>query len=310
MTPILLISLSLCLSSAKTPEERALAFLAVEVPRWSAENQCYSCHNNGDAARALYRAQRGTHAVPAKSLEDTTRWLARPEGWDKNGGDSSPKDQGLARVQFAAALLEAGAAGQLTDRAPLLRAAALVAEHQKKEGCWKPDGEETVGSPATYGTALTTYQARRVLQQADPERYRAEIARADRWLRDLKVERVLDAAAVLLALEGSEDEAAQQQRRRCLELIRKGEAKGGGWGPFVTSGPEVFDTAVVLLALIALRDKDAPAMIKRGRAYLLAMQHKDGSWPETTRPAGGGSYAQRISTSGWATLALLATRGQ
>ena len=35
------------------------------------------------------------------------------------------------------------------------------------------------------------------------------------------------------------------------------------------------------------------------------MQEADGSWPETTRPPGADSYAQRISTTGWALLALL-----
>ena len=65
----------------------------------------------------------------------------------------------------------------------------------------------------------------------------------------------------------------------------------------------------MLLALEPLRkEKEVAAMLKRGRAYLLAVQEEDGSWPETTRPAGSVSYAQRISTSGWATLALLATR--
>jgi hypothetical protein len=49
-------------------------------------------------------------------------------------------------------------------------------------------------------------------------------------------------------------------------------------------------------------------MIQRGRAYLLSSQQGDGSWPETTRPRGAESYAQRLSTTGWATLALLATR--
>jgi hypothetical protein len=48
-------------------------------------------------------------------------------------------------------------------------------------------------------------------------------------------------------------------------------------------------------------------MITRGRAFLLAEQQDDGSWVETTRPPGNVSYAQRISTTGWATLALLAT---
>jgi hypothetical protein len=45
----------------------------------------------------------------------------------------------------------------------------------------------------------------------------------------------------------------------------------------------------------------------RGRAYLLSQQNADGSFPETTRPANQESYAQRISTTGWALLALLQT---
>ena len=40
--------------SPKSPEARAVAFLAAEVPRWFRENKCYSCHNNGDAARACW----------------------------------------------------------------------------------------------------------------------------------------------------------------------------------------------------------------------------------------------------------------
>jgi hypothetical protein len=48
-------------------------------------------------------------------------------------------------------------------------------------------------------------------------------------------------------------------------------------------------------------------MIRRGREFLVGAQQPDGSWPETTRPPGADSYAQRISTTGWALLALLAT---
>ena len=49
--------------------------------------------------------------------------------------------------------------------------------------------------------------------------------------------------------------------------------------------------------------------IARGRAYLIRQQLADGSWNETTRPAGQASYAQRISTTGWALLALIETGG-
>ena len=44
-------------------ETRAVAFLSREVPRWKRENDCYSCHNNGDAARALIVAKQRGHDI-------------------------------------------------------------------------------------------------------------------------------------------------------------------------------------------------------------------------------------------------------
>jgi hypothetical protein len=290
------------------PEERALAYLVAEVPRWRRENGCYSCHNNGDGARALFVAVRRGRTIPATALADTTGWLQRPEGWDRNGGEGKFSDKKLARLQFAATLAEAAEARRVPHRV-LVEAAAGVAALQGADGAWQVVPEDTLGSPATHGTALATALARTTLQRADARRYREAIARADAWLRKARVETVLDAAAVLLGLGTAKDEAARAQRQRCLEHISKGEVRTGGWGPRTGSPAEVFDSAVVLLAL-SVQEPTAEVMAwkKRGRAYLLATQERDGGWPETTRPAGSDSYAQRISTSAWATMALLATR--
>jgi len=77
----------------------------------------------------------------------------------------------------------------------------------------------------------------------------------------------------------------------------------------VKSAAETFDTALVVLALAPhAGDKQVQGMLRRGRAYLVSTQAADGSWQETTRPAGSESYAQRLSTAGWAVLALLATK--
>jgi hypothetical protein len=289
--------------------ERALGYLAREVPRWSKENRCYSCHNNGDAARALYTAVRLRRCVPSAALADTTRWLLRPAGWDHNGGEGPFSDKRLARLQFASALAEAHAAGLVKDTRALDAAARLVVGEQARDGSWQVLRPDTLGGPTTHGTALATALAVRTLRQTGANRYREAIARADAWLRKTPLDGVLDAAAVLLALGKAGDPAAAAQRRRCLELLRKGEARTGGWGPYVRSAPEVFDTALVVLAL-AKQDQTAEvkAWIKRGRAYLLAAQQNDGSWNETTRPSGGESYAQRLSTTAWAMMALLARR--
>src|SRR5271165_6032925 len=106
-----------------TPEARAVAFLGGEVPRWPREKHCFSCHNSGDAARALIRAGQAGLPVPADALAQTTAWLQQPEGWERNGGDGPNNDRRLARVAFTAALATAVATGRVKDRRVLVRAA-------------------------------------------------------------------------------------------------------------------------------------------------------------------------------------------
>jgi len=293
---------------APTPEERALTYLAGEVQRWPGENKCFSCHNNGDAARALHAALRAGRKLPPNTLDETTRWLADPARWDRNGGDEAFNNKYLGRRVFAATLTSAAEVGLVKEREPLLRAAAMVAEQQERDGGWKPDADGLLGSPITHGPALTTVLARRTLLRADERKYAEAVKRADIWLRNRPVPSVLEAAGVLLGLERADDEAAKTQRRKCFDVVRRGESKDGGWGPYVTSPSEVFDTAIVVLALASQdQTEETRSWIRRGRAYLIANQRKDGSWQETTRPSGAESYPQRISTAAWATLALLAS---
>jgi squalene cyclase len=95
-------------------------------------------------------------------------------------------------------------------------------------------------------------------------------------------------------------------RAEALKFIASAQVQDGGWGPYKDSPPEIFDTALAILALSEIREElEVPEMIKRGRAFLRSQQLADGSWPATTRPSGSESYAQQISTTGWATLALL-----
>ncbi len=71
---------------------------------------------------------------------------------------------------------------------------------------------------------------------------------------------------------------------------------------------EAFDIALALLALSKTPDsKPILHMIKRGLEFLISRQHPRGDWDASTRPPGGDSYAQRISTSAWAPLALMET---
>jgi squalene cyclase len=299
---------------ASTAEARAVDFLAREVPRWKTENDCYSCHNNGDAARALLVA--GAAGLKAdEALDDTLAWLRRPTTWKDNKTQGGIDDKALARVQFAGALTIA-LDQRRAPRTAMREAASLLAADQKDDGSWQLDTSQSIGSPTTYGTTIATWLARRSLVAAADEQFASAIGRADQWLRATSVATVLDASAVVLGLDRSSDSAATAQRAKALDTIRRGQAQNGGWGPYVTSAPEVFDTALALLALNAVRqarltpstEADLDAMITRGRSFLLSQQVPDGSWPETTRPSNQESYAQRISTTGWALLAILETK--
>jgi hypothetical protein len=295
--------------TAEQTTQRALDYLSREVPRWSTENKCYSCHNNGDAARALYTAARLGYGIDPRALADTSRWLAAPEHWDENRGRPGASDKGLARIQFAAALIAAVDAGKIENRQALARAGELVGAGQNADGSWQVDAAGTIGSPVTYGSALATYQACRTLRLAGKERFAKALDRADCWFRTVRPDNVLDAAAVILALEGMSDATARAQRERALKLISSGQSREGGWGPYVNSPAEPFDTAIVLLALSQfIEDGASKTTIQRGLAFLTTSQQADGHWQETTRPPGAASYAQRLSTTGWVTLALLLNR--
>jgi hypothetical protein len=286
--------------------DRAVAFLAAEVPKWKQENHCYSCHNNGDAVRALLQAHDAGRLNELAPIDDTITFLATPEKWDANGPDGPFKDLKLQRIQFGAALAEAHATRVLDNRAAWRKAAKLVAENQSPEGCWDTDAPGTVGSPVTYGRALATALAAKMLSRSGGD-FSHEVDNARHWFEVNEPKNVLDAAATILGLAGEVGEAVDKRRQQCLALVREGQSSDGGCGPFVNSPPDVFDTAVVVIALSEEHDNTHAKAIRRGREYLLAQQEADGGWPATTRPPGVDSYAQRISTTGWALLALLAS---
>jgi hypothetical protein len=197
-------------------------------------------------------------------------------------------------------------AGIVQDEAPLAKAAAMLAEFQAEDGAWHVDQTGLGGSPVTWGEALATAMSRRVLVAADRERFERQIAEADRWLRSNQSKRIVDAAGVILGLEGAEDAAATEQRARCVQLLLEAQGDSGGWGLFADRQPEAFDTAIAVIALASLVDqRDTAEAIRRGREFLIATQANEGSWEETTRPSGWESYAHRISTTAWATMALL-----
>jgi hypothetical protein len=293
---------------------RGVVFLTKEVPKWHAEHPCYSCHNNGDATGALIVAGMRGYDI-GSAVDDTVDFLRVPTRWDQNKVEGGFDDRTLARIQFASALAVAERAGR-APASTLVDAAKIIAADQQPDGSWTLDTSKSLASPTTYGTLIATWSARAALVASGREPDDLSIVQTDRFFRGVQVENVIDAAAVTLGLDVAEDVMAERLRAQCLGILREGQGPSGGWGPYLTAPPQVFDTAMAVLALSLLetdprlarkvyRPEELRDAISRGRDYLVSQQRPDGSWPETTRPTGQESYAQRISTTGWALLALL-----
>lgn len=284
---------------------KGVAFLRASLEKW----------RSGDAIRALLEAAARGYDV-GTSLDATLSFLKTPATWDQDKTPSGFGDKRLARVQLASALAVAERHGKAAST-DLEAAAKLLVADQAADGSWTLDQPQSPGSPATYGPILATWSARTSLIASGMQPDNFTIVQADRWLRGLTVENVFDASSLLLALDLTGDVMADGLRRTALGMVRSGQAPNGGWGPDATTPPQVFDTALAVLALSALnvepriarstyRPEELLEAIAKGKAFIESQQRPDGSWPETTRPAGQDSYAQRISTTGWALLALLA----
>ena len=173
------------LSQASTPEQKAVGYMQEAVPHWPMENHCFSCHNNGDGARALLLAYRMKYTVPAASLEGTLDWLQKPNEWGQSG-TTGFGDEKLARIQFGAALVDALDAGVVSDKNLLARVAGLLLPHQEADGSWQVDANAASPSAVTYGPTLATFMARRTLERAGDTRFDAAIARADNLAAPLR----------------------------------------------------------------------------------------------------------------------------
>ena len=213
------------------------------------------------AIPAITTATRHERSLPrlvgidvADAIEDTLEWLRHPERWADNAGrGDASDDKPLARIQFAGALASAVdsrlAAPDASSRPPDPR------RRSAPDGSWRLDASESVGAPATYGLRWPPRRRgerwRTPAIRAFSRPSRGPIAGcASTTPRPCSMRRRSFWVSSRLPTT-----AAVRQRQRSLWVIEQGQGPGGGWGPYATSAPEPFDTAVVLLALCELSER-------------------------------------------------------
>lgn len=286
---------------AGTPESKAVAYLSTRA----------AVAQNPDAVRALLMAGNRGHNV-AEPVKEARAVLQNPAGWNASGEDAA-----LKRLQFAAALAAAGER-EVNPAPPLIEAAKLILQDQQQDGSWLPEQQEAPASPSSWGTAIGTWMARSTLIASGREPDDFAVAQTDRWLRTVEATTVSGAAGVLLGLGVTSDVMADKHRAKYLNLLRFAQRESGGWGAMPNAeSATAFDTALVVLALQQLesdprlarstfRPEELRDTIAKGRAFLTAQQQADGSWPETVRNPATPLESERVATTAWALIALLA----
>jgi hypothetical protein len=261
---------------------KGVDYLKVEVPKWRVEHPCYSCHNNGDATRALLVAASKGFDI-GTSLDDTLAFLKQPSKWDQNKAPSGFDDKTLAKIQFASALAVAERHGKAAS-ADLEAAAKLLVADQQPDGSWQLDSSQSLGSPATYGTIIANVVGA-LVAHSRPACSRTNFT--DRPGRQVDprshAENVLDASATILALELSSDCRWRKTFAAVASASFATASRPRGMGPYVTAAPQVFDTAMAVLALSSLetrarlarsayRLEELQEAIANGKKYIVSEQ--------------------------------------
>ena len=310
---ICLISLSafpaLAQPSGQSPAlEAGLVYLSTEALDWPEENHCFSCHNNGDAARVLFRLGNERVRSETPKWNDLLQWLNQPALWEKSTSSDVVLSPALALIQFGLASVAAEEQKLIQTnprRTKILTDRLLASQHP--EGYWAVEADGHLGSPGTYGNPLATALALEILATAVSPETKAASEKAKSWMMNDAPTATIDLAAGIMILHQTQSNPSDLLSAWIRRLIES-QTLSGGWGPYPNRFPEVFDSSIALLALASQR-RILPGLssLKAGRAFLIEAQEVAGGWPETTRPTGGSSYAQHISTSAWAIAAIAST---
>ena len=286
---------------------RAFDYLLLESTSWSPDNGCFSCHNDGDAFRALLAYDKESQSLRAPQWQSLLNWFQRPEEWLKSKSAEIGESPILTFIQFGTARQAAQNAGWIEAEESVERTIRNeLLKTQSRAGYWQVEPDRTIGSPGTYGNALASFQALSIIGEEQSEQIESAKTRCLNWASQFYPKSSTDLAAISLLLNLAETSKLRERAKDWSQHLVETQNADGGWGIFPHRYSEVFDTAIACIAIAkTLAPSSGEESLKNARQFLEETQEPSGGWPETTRPSGGVSYAQHISTTAWALQALI-----
>jgi hypothetical protein len=331
LTPLLLAALLLATPAddAPPPEarareaiERSLVYLQEESIDWIRDRQCATCHHAPMMIWAAYEAKARGFAVDQGAIDEASRFVLddpvkskvltppKPPG---EAPTPAPGDLACLPSVYAALAAQAVPAEALSPaaRESWKTIEANILEKQQADGSWVHGGGRP---PMLESQEIATLMGLLALSgpasSGPGEPLAAGRKKAAEWIEktpagESRQSRVLRLLVAVRSGSGPEELAP------AIDAILKAQNPDGGWGqtPEMPSDAYATGQALYTLSLAGLRP-DRPEA-GRARAFLVASQADDGSWPMTSRPtAPGGGPAKDLrpitaAATAWATLGLV-----
>lgn len=291
--------------------ERSVVYLQEEAVEWIHTHKCASCHHGALGIWTLNEAVARGIKVDDQALNELTSWILEDPVKSKMLPDPkaapTPVEGEIVSLPSVYALLAARSVPaekrSAAVRESMTKLEAYLIANQKPEGSWG----HVVGRPPVYESReITTLMTAISLDPHAPSR-----AKSLDWLKQSPPSETLQ-AHTLRALAGLRSGAATSTLEADLKQVAELQNADGGWPQEPGRASDALATGQALYVLsLAGRDSDRAA-IGRGRAYLLAKQTDEGSWPMESRKANRNDSppAKNLAPityagTAWATLGLV-----
>lgn len=298
---------------------RSLTYLQEESVDWIHERKCASCHHAALTIWTAHEAKSRGYAVDQAALDEITSWTLRdpvqskmlpaPKKPDEKPGPNDQACLPTAYAALAASVVPAEALGPAESEVRRRLTSHLV-EKQQPDGSWAHGGGRPPMLESQETATLMTLLALTAPAKNGESAVSASRRKAEEWLKQ-NAKAGSHQARVLRLLVAVRAGAAPESWASELESILKAQNGDGGWSQTPELKSDAFATGQTLYVLILAGLPPDKPEVGQARAFLVAQQAEDGSWPMTSRPASpGGGPAKDLrpitaAATAWATLALV-----
>lgn len=299
---------------------RGLRRLEEGAGNYISNRQCFSCHHQSLTIAAMVSARARGFTVSDTFLEEQTTFTL--DSFRNNLGKvRKGENVGGRSTTVAYALFTLQTAGHPADETTEALIDYLLI-HQEKDGSWPavmprlPSEGSKFTNAALALAALRHYGSRDRTKDRLPEKIAPAFRRGVAWLEKNDPKDTEDRTFHLRALITAG--ASQERIGKARQALIEQQLTDGSWRQTGSRSGDAYATGTVLQALRLGGVKPDEEPYRKGVAYLLRSQSREGAWIVTTRnkpvqrwfdngdPGGKSQFISFLAT-GWATLALLET---